>query len=70
MLCYVGRPGEQHPAALQAFKQGLDLSQILKEARPVRHKSITSFSSLRQDVYTHLAEADVVAGIKVSVGKK
>lgn len=47
------------------MQKNLKISQILKTAKPVQHKSIVNFRHLRQDVYSQLAEAEQVAGIKV-----
>jgi len=66
-LCH--RPGADQPNALAAVKEGLDLARILKSAKLVRHKSIISFRSLRQDVYSELAMAEQIAGVKVRVLK-
>jgi len=47
------------------MQKKLNISQILAAAKPVQHKSIVNFRLLRQDVYSQLAEAEQVAGIKV-----
>ncbi|KAI0231150.1 Twinkle protein, mitochondrial [Lamellibrachia satsuma] len=62
--CHLIRPGADQPNALAAIQQGLDLTKIMRSARLVRHKSIISFRSLRQDVYSELAMAEQIAGVK------
>lgn len=47
-----------------AAKIGTDLKTIVSSAQPVWHKSITTFSSLRQDVLSDLQNIDRVQGVK------
>ncbi|ELU13663.1 hypothetical protein CAPTEDRAFT_220406 [Capitella teleta] len=62
--CSLVKPAENQPSPLTALKEGYNISSILKAARPIKHQSITSFRSLRQEVFSTLSESDVVAGVK------
>ena len=62
---FSSRPDDNQPGPLIALNQGLKLKNILKDAQPVQHKSITSFRHLRQDVLNELVQAEQVSGVKV-----
>ena len=56
---------KDQPGPLKAAQEERDLGPMLAAAKPVVHKWIISFSTLRQEVYDELAQAEQVAGIKV-----
>lgn len=62
--CFVIRPTDRHPTPYRALKEALELKGILSQAHPILHKSITTFSSLRQDVLSDLQNVDKVQGVK------
>ncbi|XP_066265496.1 twinkle mtDNA helicase-like [Branchiostoma lanceolatum] len=62
--CFFIRPKEDHPRPLDFLLLGSSMGQVMSEAQPVNHKSIVSFSELREDVHRELSQAEQVAGIK------
>lgn len=58
------RPTEDKPSPLEAVHQGLDLKTVAYSAKPIWHKAITTFSSLKEDVLSELYNIDKVQGIK------
>lgn len=62
--CYFVRPTDSEPEAKVAATLGYDLKEIIRNAQPIRHKSITTFRSLRQDVLSDLQNVDKAQGIK------
>lgn len=62
--CYFVRPTDSEPAAKIAVNLGYDLKEIIKNVQPLRHKSITTFHSLRQDVLSDLQNVDKAQGVK------
>ncbi|XP_074642291.1 twinkle mtDNA helicase-like isoform X2 [Tubulanus polymorphus] len=62
--CFLVRPVEDHPNPLSAFHNRRNISQILATAQPVINQAITSFQSLRDDVFAELTHKEQVAGIK------
>lgn len=62
--CLFVRPTDVHPTPYIALQQNLDLKAILTKSHPILHKSITTFSSLRQDVLSDLQNIDKVQGVK------
>lgn len=61
--CY--RPSEDDPSPLEALRRGVRLREVLDKAKPIMHKSIVSFSHLRQEIFSELLHAEQVAGVKV-----
>ena len=62
--CYFVRPTDLQPRPKVALKLGCNLKDIIQNAQPIWHKSITTFHSLRQDVLSDLQNVDKVQGIK------
>ncbi|XP_035662757.1 twinkle protein, mitochondrial-like [Branchiostoma floridae] len=62
--CFFIRPKEEHPRPLDFLLLGSSMGQVVSEAQPVNHKSIVSFSELREDVHRELSQAEQVAGVK------
>ena len=67
ILFLYSRPAEGSPSPMTALERGLDLTSILRQSKPVVHKSITSFRRLRQEVFSELLHSDQVAGIQVGI---
>lgn len=44
-------------------KSEIDLREILKSAQPIVHQSITTFSNLREDIWSELTNVDKVGKI-------
>lgn len=62
--CDFVRPTDNQPTPYQAIQQSLRIQSILSNAKPILHKAITTFKSLRQDVLSDLQNIDKVQGIK------
>ncbi|PVD31422.1 hypothetical protein C0Q70_06834 [Pomacea canaliculata] len=62
--CYIIRPSEDDPSPLEALRRGVRLREVLDKAKPIMHKSIVSFSHLRQEIFSELLHAEQVAGVK------
>ncbi|XP_011877477.1 PREDICTED: twinkle protein, mitochondrial [Vollenhovia emeryi] len=62
--CYFVRPIDTQPRPRLAADRGYDLKNILTNAQPIWHKSITTFDDLRQDVLCDLQNIDKVQGVK------
>ncbi|XP_057372006.1 twinkle mtDNA helicase-like [Daphnia carinata] len=62
--CHFIRSSEETPSALQCRMKGKNVAQVLKTALPMTHKSVTTFSSLRKDVYAEITQSSTVAGIR------
>lgn len=60
----LNRPTDKQPLPHLAMSLGQDLKAIVSSAQPIWHKSITTFSSLRQDVLSDLQNIDRVQGVK------
>lgn len=58
-------PSVNDPSPMVALQQGLNLKTILDKAKPINHKSIVTFSQLRQEIFSELSHVEQVAGIKV-----
>ncbi len=52
---------------MAALRSGLNLASILRQSRPVKHDSIVTFKSLRNEVRAEFENADARAGIKVGL---
>ncbi|KAG8038300.1 hypothetical protein G9C98_006627 [Cotesia typhae] len=62
--CFFVRPTNQQPRPKIAALEGYNLKNIIAEAQPIWHKSITTFNTLREDVLSDLQNIDKVQGIK------
>ncbi|XP_060655423.1 mitochondrial DNA helicase [Drosophila nasuta] len=62
--CLLIRPTETEPAPHVALRKRLNVRHILAKATPVRHKSITTFSALRNDILSELQNIEKVNGVK------
>ncbi|EDW64595.2 mitochondrial DNA helicase [Drosophila virilis] len=62
--CLLIRPTETEPAPHLALKRRLNVRHILAKATPVRHKSITTFNALRNDILSELQNIEKVNGVK------
>ncbi|CAH1792951.1 unnamed protein product [Owenia fusiformis] len=62
--CYIIRPTEDNPSPLESMRVGLPLPTIYRNSKPLMHKSITSFSYLRQEVFNEMLHAEEASGIK------
>lgn len=62
--CDFVRPTEDQPTPYQAVQRSIGIKPILSSAKPILHKAITTFNSLRQDVLSDLQNMDKVEGIK------
>jgi len=59
--CRLIRPIDLHPAPFMALQQpNINLNKILTEAQVMEHKSITTFSKLREEVFSELSHQDKV----------
>lgn len=58
------RPTDTQPQPKLAAASGYNLKEIVHNAQPIWHKSITTFHSLRQDVLSDLQNIDKVLGVK------
>ena len=54
----------EYPSALQAVRSKMDVSEILETAARQHHQYITSFESLRHDVFLEFLQADQMQGVK------
>ncbi|XP_051162071.1 mitochondrial DNA helicase [Leptopilina boulardi] len=62
--CFIVRPIDQQRTPKEALKKKLNLKEIIQKAQPIWHKSITTFSTIRQDVLSDLQNIDKVQGVK------
>ncbi|KAH8377214.1 hypothetical protein KR093_004195 [Drosophila rubida] len=62
--CLLIRPTETEPTPHVALRRRLNIRHILAKATPVRHKSITTFSALRNDILSELQNIEKVNGVK------
>ncbi|XP_044587210.1 twinkle protein, mitochondrial [Cotesia glomerata] len=62
--CFFVRPTNQQPRPKIAALEGYNLKNIIAEAQPIWHKSITTFNTLREDVLSDLQNIDKVQGVK------
>lgn len=62
--CYFVRPTGNQPAPHEAIGIGADLKTFVANAKPIWHKAITTFSSLRQDILSELQNIEKVQGVK------
>ena len=58
------RPTPDTPSPLACHRSGKDLSGVLRTARPGTHKSVITFSSLRDDVYAEVVQKASVSGVR------
>ncbi|XP_053601449.1 mitochondrial DNA helicase isoform X2 [Plodia interpunctella] len=62
--CRFVRPTDGLVTATEAAGADLSLKMLVSEAKPAAHRSITTFSALRDDVYAELTNIDKVRGLK------
>ncbi|XP_037711336.1 twinkle protein, mitochondrial [Drosophila subpulchrella] len=62
--CLLIRPTETEPAPHLALERRLNLRHILAKATPVRHKAITTFGAMRNDILSELQNIEKVNGVK------
>ncbi|KAH8412802.1 hypothetical protein KR009_005815 [Drosophila setifemur] len=62
--CLLIRPTETEPAPHLALRRRLNLRHILAKATPVRHKAITTFGAMRNDILSELQNIEKVNGVK------
>ncbi|KAK0180698.1 hypothetical protein PV327_003055 [Microctonus hyperodae] len=62
--CFFVRPTNEQPRPKVAAVRGYNLKNIIQEAQPIWHKSITTFNSLREDILSDLQNIDKVQGVK------
>ncbi|CAH2068905.1 unnamed protein product, partial [Iphiclides podalirius] len=62
--CRFVRPTDGLVTASETAAANLPLKTLVSEAKPASHRSITTFSALRDDVYSELTNIDKVRGIK------
>ncbi|KAH8412002.1 hypothetical protein KR222_006176 [Zaprionus bogoriensis] len=62
--CLLIRPTETEPAPHVALRRRLNVRHILAKATPVRHKAITTFGALRNDILSGLQNIEKVNGVK------
>ncbi|CAG9576024.1 unnamed protein product [Danaus chrysippus] len=62
--CRFVRPTDGLVTATEAAKANLSLKTLVSEAKPATHRSITTFASLRDDVYAELTNIEKVRGVK------
>ncbi|KAM3966732.1 mitochondrial DNA helicase [Aphomia sociella] len=62
--CRFVRPTDGLVTATEAATANISLKELVSEAKPAAHRSITTFAALRDDVYAELTNIDKVRGIK------
>ncbi|XP_034666116.1 twinkle protein, mitochondrial [Drosophila subobscura] len=62
--CLLIRPTETEPAPHLALRRRLNLRHILLKATPVRHKAITTFGAMKNDILSELQNIEKVNGVK------
>ncbi|GBP41471.1 Twinkle protein, mitochondrial [Eumeta japonica] len=62
--CLFIRPTDGLVTASEVASAGLSLKDLIAEAKPAAHRSITTFAALRDDVYADLTNIDKVRGVK------
>lgn len=62
--CLLIRPTDAEPSPFDAQRKRLNIRYILQKATPVRHKSITTFNTLRNDILSELQNIEKVNGVK------
>ncbi|XP_017097877.2 mitochondrial DNA helicase [Drosophila bipectinata] len=62
--CLLIRPTETEPAPHIALRKRLNLRHILAKATPVRHRAITTFGAMRNDILSELQNIEKVNGVK------
>ncbi|XP_011315121.1 twinkle protein, mitochondrial [Fopius arisanus] len=62
--CFFVRPTNHQPRPKVAAVRGYNLKNIIQEAQPIWHKSITTFHTLREDILSDLQNIDKVQGVK------
>lgn len=62
--CYFVRPTDVQPRPKIAIDLEYDIKNIISNAQPIWHKSITTFHYLRHDILSDLQNIDKVQGVK------
>ncbi|CAH0722790.1 unnamed protein product, partial [Brenthis ino] len=62
--CRFVRPTDGLVTATEAASANLSLKNLVSEAKPAAHRSITTFAALRDDVYAEITNIDKVRGVK------
>ncbi|XP_072154968.1 mitochondrial DNA helicase isoform X2 [Bemisia tabaci] len=62
--CYFVRPIESQPAPHIAHKNELNFSEIVKSSQPICPDSVTTFSSLREELLAELQNKNNTQGVK------
>ncbi|XP_068628658.1 mitochondrial DNA helicase [Battus philenor] len=62
--CRFVRPTDGLVTASESAAANLSLKTLVSEAKPAAHRSITTFSALKDDVYAELINIDKVRGVK------
>ncbi|XP_067625414.1 mitochondrial DNA helicase isoform X2 [Eurosta solidaginis] len=62
--CFIIRPTDTERAPYNAHKKRYNLQHILNKATPICHKSITTFSALKNDILSELQNIEKVNGVK------
>ncbi|XP_014090532.2 mitochondrial DNA helicase isoform X1 [Bactrocera oleae] len=62
--CFFIRPTDTEPAPFEAHKKRFNLQHILNKATSMCHKSITTFSALKNDILSELQNIEKVNGVK------
>lgn len=62
--CLLIRPTDTEPAPHVALRRRLNIRHILAKATPVRHRAITTFNALRNDILSELQNIEKVNGVK------
>ncbi|XP_014241293.1 twinkle protein, mitochondrial [Cimex lectularius] len=62
--CHLVRPIDDQKTVIEAIEKHKDIQKIINTAQKIAHSSITTFSSLREDVFSELYNADKASGVK------
>ncbi|XP_065557937.1 mitochondrial DNA helicase-like isoform X1 [Artemia franciscana] len=62
--CFFVRPSVTSPGPTVAAIEGLDLVKILKTHVSMFHNAVTTFSSLKEEVYAEIVQINEIAGVK------
>ena len=54
----------EHPCAMTVVRKRGEVREVLESARPCHHDFITTFESLRQDVYLEFVNSEQLQGVK------
>ncbi|XP_065205162.1 mitochondrial DNA helicase [Planococcus citri] len=63
--CFLIRKADLRPHKyIKSRRSEIDIGEILSSAQPMAHQSITTFSNLREDIWSELTNVDKAQGIK------